>query len=69
MPNQGGGQIVLTSGICPNYANLFVAYTYVDDGRTIMGCWTTSDGRVMIDWGGDIRSYPATAFTIKPKSK
>lgn len=69
MPNQGGGKIVLTDGKCPNYPNLYTAYTYLDNGKTYMGCWTTSDDRVMVDWGGDVRSYPANAFTVKPKGK
>jgi hypothetical protein len=69
MNNQGGGKIVLTASQCPNYPNLYVAYSYVDNGKTIMGCWTTSDSLVMIDWSGDIRSYPANAFTIKPKGR
>ena len=66
MKNQGGGKIVLTSVQCDN-SNLFIAYSYVDSGHTIMGCWTTSGDRVMIDWRGDIRSYPANAFIMKPK--
>ncbi len=66
MNNQGGGKIVLTSVTCPN-SNLFVAYSYVDNGKTIMGCWTTSGERVMVDWSGDIRSYPANGFNVKRK--
>jgi hypothetical protein len=68
MNNQGGGKIVLTNVTCPN-SNLFVAYSYVDNGKTIMGCWTTSGDRVMVDWSGDIRSYPANAFAVKKSSK
>ena len=69
MNNQGGGKIVLTSGQCPNYPNLYVAYSYVDNGKTIMGCWTTSGDRVMVDWSGDVRSYPANAFVVQKKGK
>lgn len=64
MVNQGGGKIVLTSVKCSN-SNLFIAYSYVDTGHTIMGCWTTSGDRVMVDWSGDIRSYPARGFVAK----
>ena len=63
MNNQGGGKIVLTSALCDR-SNLYVAYSYVDTGKTIMGCWTTSGDRVLVDWSGDIRSYPANAFVV-----
>jgi hypothetical protein len=68
MNNQGGGKIVLTSTTCPS-SNLYVAYSYTQSGHTIMGCWTTSGDRVMVDWSGDIRSYPANAFVVTPKGK
>lgn len=66
MPNKGGGKIVLTDTTCPN-SNLWISYSYTQSGHTFMGCWTTSGDRVMIDWSGDIRSYPADAFTVKRK--
>ena len=66
MNNQGGGKIVLTSTTCPS-SNLYIAYSYTQTGHTIMGCWTTSGDRVMVDWSGDIRSYPANAFNVKRK--
>ena len=66
MNNQAGGKIVLTSANCTN-SNLWVAYSYVNTGQTLMGCWTISGDRVMIDWSGDIRTYPANAFNIKRK--
>jgi len=66
MNNQGGGKIVLTAAKCDR-SNLYVAYTYVDSGHTLMGCWTTSGDRVLIDWNGDIRTYPASSFVIKGK--
>lgn len=68
MNNQGGGKIVLTSALCDR-SNLYVAYSYVDNGKTIMGCWTTSGDRVLVDWSGDIRAYPASAFVLAPKGK
>ena len=69
MNNQGGGKIVLTSAVCDRSPSLFVAYSYVDSGKTIMGCWTTSGDRVLVDWSGDIRAYPASAFVLAPKGK
>ena len=68
MPNQGGGKIVLTAVNCPN-SNLMVAYSYLKSGHTYMGCWTISGDRVMIDWSGDIRAYPANAFIVTSKGK
>ena len=68
MNNQGGGKIVLTSALCDR-SSLYVAYSYLGDGRTIMGCWTTSGDRVLVDWSGDIRTYPANAFIVTSKGK
>ena len=49
MPNQGGGQVVLTDRKCQGYKELFYAYTYTD--RVFLdGCWTLLDGKVHIAW-------------------
>ena len=49
MPNQGGGQVVLTDRKCQGYKSLFYAYTYTEN-VFLDGCWTLLDGKVHIAW-------------------
>jgi len=73
MPNQGGGQIVLTDRKCMGYKELYYAYAYTD--RTYSdGCWAVIDGKVHIGWKGGHgrRVYNLSDFTaedITPKKK
>ena len=49
MPNNGGGQVVLTDRHCVGYKNLYYAYTYTD--RVYLdGCWALIDGKVHVAW-------------------
>lgn len=68
-PNQGGGSIALLDMECKTRNGTFIAYSYLKDGRSMMGCWTTdSDSRVFIHWSdGDLRSYPIEMFNLKKK--
>jgi hypothetical protein len=55
---------------CKSKNGTFIAYSYMKDGRSLMGCWTTDNtNRVFIEWSdGDIRSYPMDSFNMKKKS-
>jgi hypothetical protein len=55
---------------CKTKNGTFIAYSYLQNGKSIMGCWTTDNtDRVFIEWSdGDIRSYPIGMFTLKKKS-
>jgi hypothetical protein len=68
--NQGGGAIALLDMECKTKNGTFIAYSYLSNGKSIMGCWTTDNtDRVFIEWSdGDIRSYPISMFTMKKKS-
>lgn len=52
MPNQGGGEIVLTTRVCTyqgkTYEGLREAYTWTANTGKIEGCWTIRDGNVEI---------------------
>ena len=50
MPNQGGGQVVLTDRKCKGYPGLNEAYTYTNSVY-LDGCWTVIDGKVHVAWG------------------
>lgn len=69
MPNQGGGQVVLTDRPCPGYKNLSAAYTYT--GKIyIDGCWTIIDNKIHVVWNGtDRRVYDISDFTQNTTSK
>ena len=49
MPNQGGGQVVLTDRKCQGYKSLFYAYTYTEN-VFLDGCWTVLDNKVHVVW-------------------
>lgn len=61
--NDGGGRIALTDLKCTSIQNTFIAYTYISNGKSLMGCWTSESDRVFIQWNdGDLRSYPMNIF-------
>lgn len=61
--NQGGGSIALTDLKCTRIQNTFIAYTYISNGKSLMGCWTSEGDRVFIQWNDDdLRSYPLNIF-------
>jgi hypothetical protein len=67
--NAGGGSIALTDITCTKVVSTFVAYTYISNGKSLLGCWTADDQRVFIFWDdGDTRSYPLDSFRL-PKKK
>lgn len=69
IPNQGGGRIALTDLKCKDVANTFLAYSYLGNGKSLMGCWAADDSRVFVRWeDGDMRSYPIDSFVL-PKGK
>ncbi len=72
MPNNGGGQIVITDRPCQGYKSLYEAYTYSNSGYWT-GCWGLVDGKVHIAWHkGDRRVYEMNDFVpdqTTPKKK
>lgn len=61
--NQGGGSIALTDVKCNSIQGAFISYTYLSNGKSLMGCWVVETNRVFIKWDdGDLRSYPLDAF-------
>lgn len=67
--NKGGGSLALTDIKCTTMKDMYIAYSYLDDGRSILGCWAADDSRVFVRWSdGDIRSYDINMFFIPKKS-
>jgi hypothetical protein len=71
MPNQAGGEIVLTDRKCPGYKNLLQAYNYSNTGKSETGCWTIVDDMVHVVWdrNGSRYTYPLDSFYTKSTSK
>ena len=68
--NKNGGIIVLSDGKCQGDKDLFVAYSTVENSRTLMGCWTMDDNFIFIRWNdGDVRTYPFEIWDVKTKKK
>lgn len=68
--NKNGGIIVLSDVKCQGERDLFVAYSTVENSRTLMGCWTMDDNFIFIRWNdGDVRTYPFEIWDIKTKKK
>ena len=67
MPNRAGGEVVLLDRPCATAPNTFVAFSYMQDNRSIIGCWTAAGDRVFVDWSGDVRSYPIVDFNFPKK--
>jgi hypothetical protein len=70
MPNQSGGEIVVTDKPCPGYKNLRHAYTYTPSGKALNGCWYLDDTMIKLVWDdGTTYAYPADNFYQKFKTK
>lgn len=71
MPNQAGGEIVLTDRRCPGYKNLLEAYNYNKGGQSQSGCWTVIDNMVHVVWDDSPRryTYSLDSFYVKSKDK
>jgi len=67
LPNRAGGKIVLLDRPCASSPNTFVAFSYLNDNRSIIGCWTAAGDRVFVDWSGDVRSYAISDFSFPKK--
>ena len=66
--NEGGGSIAITDMKCTTVPNTFIAYAYAENGRSMLGCWSSDDSRVFIRWSdGDLRSYPLDIFNLPQK--
>lgn len=62
--NRGGGSIVLTDMKCTTIKDTFVAYSYLSNGKSLLGCWSGDGNRVFIKWSdGDLTSYPVDVFS------
>ena len=72
MPNNGGGQVVLTDRLCQGYKTLYYAYTYTTQ-MFLDGCWRLMDGKVHVVWEkGGRRVYQMNDFVadeVTPKKK
>ena len=65
MPNQSGGQMVLTDAVCKASPKLWTMFGYTGNGEILSGCWTAEGNMVVVVWqDGDIRRYPISAFTL-----
>ena len=61
--NKGGGSIALTDIKCTTVKDTYVAYSYLSNGQSLLGCWAGDGSRVFIRWSdGDVRSYPLDVF-------
>lgn len=70
MPNQAGGEIVVTDRACPGYKNLSEAYNYGGTGKYMSGCWAIIDGMIHIMWDDGSRfTYPMDAFYQKTQTR
>ncbi len=73
MPNNGGGQVVLTDRLCKGYKSIYYAYSYTDKVY-LDGCWGLVDGKVHVAWekGQGRRVYNMNDFVaedVTPKKK
>jgi hypothetical protein len=70
MPNQAGGEIVLTDRKCPGHPKLLQAYNYGPGGDYSPGCWTIVDNMVHVVWDTGRRyTYPLENFYTKSTTK
>jgi hypothetical protein len=73
MPNNGGGQIVLSDRKCPGHPTLFEVYSYTNNVY-LTGCWAVVDGKIHVVWdkGQGRRVYEMNDFVpdqTTPKKK
>ena len=73
MPNEGGGQIVISDRLCQGYKHIYQAYAYTNKGY-IEGCWALMDNKVHIVWekNNGRRVYEMNDFVpdqVTPKKK
>lgn len=67
-PNAGGGRIALTNEACTE--NTYIAFSFVESGETIAGCWVGQAGLVMVKWeDGTIKTYPDSKFTLTEEAQ
>lgn len=71
--NKGGGKIVLSDGACyykgQEYKGLNRAFTYVNGGESLNGCWAIIDGMVVVSYedGTQYRYTPESFIMLKGK--
>lgn len=65
LPNQAGGQIVLTDVKPDACSGRAIAFARTSDGNTLYGCWTPGERFITIEWSdGDFRTYPIADFEL-----
>lgn len=67
MPNQAGGEIVLTNAQVPSCPDLYLlAYSRGWDGTMITGCWIVGERHVLIRWTETqtVKLFLITQFTV-----
>lgn len=67
LPNNAGGEIVLTPRACPNEPRMREGYAYTSEGRMTPMCWTLLDGRVHVVWSdnGSRSVFRPNDFTVR----
>jgi hypothetical protein len=69
MPNEAGGEIVLTSRACKVNGkvvkNIYEAYAWSPNSDVITGCWNVIDGNVHVQYGQNHRVYRIEHFKVR----
>jgi hypothetical protein len=66
MPNQAGGDIVLTTDRLPSCGGNLLAWSHAPGGEVITGCWFAEGSYVTIRWSGTgtLRVFRIADFTL-----
>lgn len=66
MPNQAGGDIVLTTDRLPSCAGNMLVWSRAPGGHVITGCWFAEGHYVTIKWSGtgNLRVFRIADFTL-----
>lgn len=66
MPNQAGGEIVLTTDKLPSCAGNMLVWSRAPGGHVITGCWFAEGHYVTIKWSstGNLRVFRIADFTL-----
>lgn len=58
-----GRRIVITNEPCPAYGYVALIMDMNTEKRTLAGCWSGSDDKVLVSWeDGDVSEYPVSVF-------
>jgi hypothetical protein len=69
LPNEAGGQILLTNAKGPCKNGLLMMST-VKSGEYLQGCWSPYDEQVFVVYAdGSSRMYPMEGFTLRTRQQ